>query len=507
MSNKITSGICYLVGAGPGDPGLVTLRAKECIERADVLVYDYLCNPEILGWAKPEAEKIYAGKKARQHTLPQPDINQLLVEKTKEGKTVTRLKGGDPFVFGRGAEEAAELAKAGLRFEIVPGISSAIAGPAYAGIPVTHRAHNSVLTIYTGHEDPAKEASGVDYKKLAEAEGVKVMLMGVERIGEIAGNLMDEGASADTPAALVRWATTGRQETLSATLGTIAKRVEACGFKPPAVAVFGGVVGLRKELNWFESRPLFGRRIAVTRTRQQAGALTARLRDLGADVIEMPTIRIEPPVDPLTFGRMVQDAHTYNWIVFTSPNGVDAFFDLFFKLYEDARAIGGCRIAAIGPGTAQKIKARSLAVDLQPEKFVAEGLVEAFGKVDPSIENLTVLWVRAEQARDIVGKGLWKLGAIVDEGIAYRTVAETGDPTGAQARFKEEGADIITFTSSSTVENFIKLNLPLPDNLICASIGPVTSATMRANGLEVDIEAERHDIPGLVEAIRLHFGK
>lgn len=502
-----SKGICYLVGSGPGDPGLLTLKGKECIEAADVLVYDYLCNPELLRFAKPGATKIYVGKKARDHTMSQEEINALIVKLTSEGKVVTRLKGGDPVLFGRGAEEAGELARAGVRFEIVPGISSAIAGPAYAGIPVTHREHCSQLTIFTGHEDPTKAGSSLDYDQLARAAGTKVFLMGIERIEEITAEMIKHGASADTPVALVRWATLGRQKTLTGNLGNIAAKVRETGFKAPAVAVIGDVVTERASINWFEERPLFGRRIVVTRTRQQAGALTRKLADLGADVIELPTIRIEPPRNLMAFGELVQDAHKYDWIVFTSPNGVDAFFRMFFKLYTDAREIGGAKIAAIGPGTADKIREFHLAVDLMPEKdFVAEGLVKAF-KERNSVENQTILWVRADEAREVIANELTGLGAIVDEAIAYRTVPEKEDNLEALARLKDEGADMITFTSSSTVECFLDLGVPLSKATKVASIGPVTSATLKKHGLKVDIEAREHTIPGLVAAIEKYWAK
>jgi uroporphyrinogen III methyltransferase/synthase len=496
----MTSGICYLVGAGPGDPGLLTLRGKACLEQAQVVVYDYLSNPELLRHAPEAAEKIYVGKKAGAHTLTQDGINALLVEKTSAGKIVVRLKGGDPFIFGRGGEEAEALATAGCAFEIVPGISSAIAGPAYAGIPVTHRAYNTTLTIFTGHEDPSKPETTLDYAAIARVPGTKVMLMGVERIDEITSALREAGMAADTPVALVRWATTGRQETLAGTLADIAAKVAATNFKAPAVAVFGEVVGRREALNWFEKRPLFGKRIAVTRTRKQAGALIEQLRALGADAYELPTIRIEPPENKREFYELVVDAHTYDWLVFTSPNGVDAFFEAFYTLFKDARSLGGVRIAAIGPATAEKVRSYRFEVDLQPEKYVAEEIVKAF-QAETTVENLKILLARAENAREVLATELTRLGAIVDEAIAYRTVPETEDVAGGIARFREEGADWITFTSSSTAENFAALKLPLPAQLKTASIGPITSATMRQLGLDVDVEARVHDIPGLVAAI------
>jgi len=498
-------GKVFLVGAGPGDLGLVTLRAKQCIERADVIVYDSLANPEMLGWARDNAELIYAGKRAGEHTLKQDEINDLLVAKAGEGKSVVRLKGGDPFVFGRGAEEAEAIAKAGIAFEVVPGISSAVAGPAYAGIPVTHRAENSHFTVFTGHEDPAKTSSGIDFRALAGLGGTQVMLMGVERIESIAGEMMQGGVRSDLPVALVRWATTGRQETLTGTLADIAQRVREAEFDAPAVAIFGEVVRLRKDLNWYEKRPLSGKRIVVTRTRKQAGVLSAKLRELGADVIELATIRIEPPTDLREFAELVQDAHGYDWIVFTSVNGVDAFFDLFFKLYDDGREIGGARIAAIGPATAQRVRDYHFHVDLQPEDFVAEAVAREFHK-QGGVENLRILLARAEKARDVLPKSLSALGAIVDEGIAYRTVPETRDITGARQRLVDEGADLITFTSSSTVENFLALGLPWPKGMKIASIGPITSKTARDSGLKVDVEARRHDIDGLVDAIQKYFG-
>jgi uroporphyrinogen III methyltransferase/synthase len=497
---KERSGVCYLVGAGPGDPGLLTLRGKELLERAEVVVYDYLSNPELLHHAPDEAEKIYVGKKAGAHTMKQESIDELLVRKTAEGKTVVRLKGGDPFLFGRGGEEAESLAAAGLRFEIIPGITSAIGGPAFAGIPVTHREHNAVLTIFTGHEEPGKASSNVDYEALARVPGTKVMLMGVERIGFITAEFAKSGMSPHTPVALVRWASTGRQETLTGTLADIADRVKTSGFKAPAVAVFGDVVALRDKLAWFEKRPLHGCRIAVTRTRQQAGDLIRTLRELGADAYELPTIRIEPPLEKREFYEAVVEAHRYDWVVFTSPNGVDAFFSAFYELYKDARSLGGVRIAAIGPATAARVNHFRFAVDLMPEKYVAEEIIAAFQK-ETTIENQMFLLPRAEKARDILPKELTKLGAIVDETVAYRTVPETEDVRGGIKRFREEGADIVTFTSSSTAENFHALGLVWPNGCKAASIGPVTSGTLMKLGYTVDVEASQHDIPGLVAAI------
>ena len=504
--SKDKVGTVYLVGAGPGDLGLVTLRARQLVELADVIVYDYLCNPEMLRWAPEKAQLIYAGKKAGLHTLTQEEINALLVEKARAGKAVVRLKGGDPFLFGRGGEEAQALVAADIPFEVVPGVTSALAAPAYAGIPVTHRGLTSHVTIFTGHEDPEKKESAIDFEALAKLGGTQVMLMGVERIEEIARQMLAQGVRDDMPVALVRWGTTSRQQTVRGTLQNIAQRVAEAEFAPPAVAIFGEVVSLGPELNWAARRPLSGRRIVVTRTRKQAGVLSEQLQGLGAEVIELPTIRIEPPSDLRAFAELVQDAHAYDWIVFTSPNGVSAFFEMFYKLYDDAREIGSARIAAIGPATAARVREFHLKVDLQPEEFIAEAVVEEFKK-EGSLENVRILIARAQEARDLLPKQLGALGAIVDVAFAYRTIAETSDRTEARARLAAEGADMITFTSSSTVENFLALNLPWPAGMEVASIGPITSETARARGLTIGVEAKQHDIPGLVEAIRRHFDR
>jgi uroporphyrinogen III methyltransferase/synthase len=501
---KESKGLCTLAGAGPGDIGLITLRAREAVEQAQVVVYDYLCNPEILKWAPADAEIVFAGKKSGQHTLRQEEINQLLVDKTKEGKRVVRLKGGDPFVFGRGGEEAEALAAASLPFEIVPGVSSAIAVPAYAGIPVTHRDLASSFTVFTGHEDPAKVATTIDYQQLAAGNGTLVMLMGIERLASIVPELLANGGDPRLPVALIRWGTTGRQQTLIGELGSILEA--SSGFQPPAIAVFGRVVALREKLSWFERRPLFGRRIVVTRTRKQASALSAKLRILGADVYELPTIRVEPPEDLMELGELVRDAFEYDWLIFTSANGVDAFFEMFYRLYDDARSIGNVKIAAIGPATAQRIKNFHLSVDLQPKEFIAEAIIDGLLEFG-SVENLKFLVVRALGAREVLPKRLSELGAIVDEATAYRTVPETSDTSGALERFQSEGADLVTFTSSSTVENFLALKLPWPAQIKTASIGPITSETMRKNGLPVDAEAVQYDVDGLVGAVLKLYAK
>ncbi len=526
-----TKGKVYLVGAGPGDAGLITVRGVECIQLADVIVYDNLVNPSLLKHARPDAEIIFAGKISKKHTLTQDEINALLVEKARAGNVVTRLKGGDPFVFGRGGEEAEALLQAGLEFEIVPGITSSIAAPAYAGIPVTHRELASAFMVITGHEDPTKEAgrascsseatmdrrdacptadglearATVNWKQVAEFQGTRVILMGVERIGKIVAELIGHGASPETPVAMVRWGTTGKQQTIQGTLATISEVAAKADFKPPAVTVIGEVARLREKLNWFERRPLFGKRIVVTRSREQASDLVRQLGDLGADVLEIPTIRIKPPHTLAPLREAIASLGEYDWLVFTSPNGVDAFFREFFARHKDIREIGAVKIAAIGAVTTQKLVELHLEVDLQPEEFTTEALLAEFGK-SVSCENLRFLMPRADLADERLARGLEALGAIVDDLDAYQTVPDTEDRNGHRARLLGEGADLVAFTSSSTVVNFCNL-LDMPKlraqfpQMRFVSIGPQTSLAAREKGLEVAVEAKVHTIPGLVEAV------
>jgi uroporphyrinogen III methyltransferase/synthase len=500
-----SKGTVYLVGAGPGDAGLMTIRGAELLGRADVVVYDALVNLDLLRLAPAEAEFIYAGKRSSDHAIPQNELNQLLVSKARAGKCVVRLKGGDPYVFGRGGEEAVELADAGIKFEVVPGISSSIAGPCYAGIPLTHRDYCSAFTVITGHEDPTKGESEVDWAQVAKAPGTKVVLMGVTRMDEVSRKLIANGMAADTPVAMIRWATTGRQQTVSATLETIAEAAHNAGFKPPGLAVIGEVVRLREKLNWFESRPLFGRRIVVTRTREQASELSRRLLELGADVLEIPTIRIAPPTERHYIADVLLELNSYDWIVFTSPNGVAAFFQFFFKVFEDLRDIGGVRIAAVGPATAAKLAELHLKVDAIPKEYVASKIAAAMEE-SGSIENLKILLLRAEKANPEFPKELEALGAIVDDIAVYNTVPETEDRNGAATRLNEGGADWITFASSSAVENFharFNLNelLTRHPQIKLASIGPETSKAIAALGLKPDVEAREHTIEGLAKAL------
>ena len=499
------AGTVYLVGAGPGDPGLLTRRAADLLARADLVVYDALVNPVLLALAPDTAEILYAGKRAAQHAIPQEELNDLLVENARAGKTVIRLKGGDPFLFGRGGEEAERLACANIPFEIVPGITSISAVPAYAGIPVTHRDHCSSLTVLTGHEQPGKPETSIDWQHVASEPGTRIILMGIERLPEIARQLLDHKLPGDTPAALIRWGTTGQQQTLSGTLATITNLARENDFQAPAIILLGSVIQLRQNLNWFESKPLFGRRVVVTRTRAQASRLSARLAELGADVLEIPTIRITEPDDQQPLMDAILGIGSYNWLVFTSPNGVDRFFHYFFKAYDDIRSIGGCQIAALGPATAAKLKSLHLAIDLMPETYTTAAIAETFEKYQ-SIENLSLCLLRAQVANPDLPQTLSGLGAIVDDIPVYQTVSETEDRTQAAARFLEEGADWITFTSSSTVEHFhARFDLPRvlkQHNLKTASIGPETTKTLQKLGLAPAAEADPHTIDGLIDCMR-----
>ena len=474
----------YLVGAGPGDPGLLTVRGAELLARADVVVYDRLSVASLLDLAPAGAERIPVGK-APGRGPSQEEINALLVAKGRTSDTVVRLKGGDPFVFARGGEEAAALAAAGITFEVVPGITSALAAPAYAGIPVTLRYSSTSFTVVTGHEDPASGEGTVDWEAIARVGGTILVLMGVERIGSIVERLLAGGLPPDTPAAAVTWGTRPEQATVRCRLADLPTQA----VKPPAVFVVGQVAA--EELTWFERRPLFGRRIVVTRTRTQASELSARLHDLGAEAIEVPTIAVEPPADGgaalrAAVGRLADGA--YDWLVLTSPNGVAR---LAAEL-PDSRAVRA-KVAAIGPGTAAALAELRVVADLVPDRFVAEGMLEAF---PPGPGR--VLLARAEVARDVLPAGLAAAGWEVDVVDAYRTVAA---PVAPEQLERVASADAITFTSSSTVERFVEAAGIGAVPPVVACIGPVTAATARRLGLEVHVEAQEHTIAGLVDAL------
>jgi uroporphyrinogen III methyltransferase/synthase len=478
----------WLVGAGPGDPGLLTRRGEELLRAADVVVHDRLGTAALLGLARSDARLVDVGKAPGRAAMTQDEINALLVREGTTGALVVRLKGGDPFVFGRGGEEAEALSAAGVPFGVVPGVTSAIAAPAYAGIPVTHRGSSTHVTIVTGHEDPAKGTTDTDWDALARGGGTLVILMGAGRLGAIADALLAGGRAADTPVAAVRWGTTPQQQTIRTTLQDAA----SVGIEAPSAIVVGPVAAL--DLAWFEARPLFGRSIVVTRAREQASDLRVRLEMLGAEVVELPAITIEP----LPFA--LPDLAAYEWLVFTSANGVEHFFARGLAANGlDARALGGARVAAIGPGTARSLTTRGIVADLLPERFVAESLLDAFPRA--AVDDARVLLARAETARDVLPEGLAAKGYAVDLLAVYRTVrAEPDDEVVARVRAGD--VDAITFTSSSTVSNFCAaVGAFERDQPLVVSIGPVTSKTVIERGLRVDGEADPHDLDGVVAAV------
>lgn len=503
------NGKVYLVGAGPGDYKLISVKALECIKMADVLVYDRLADDRLLSYANPDADMIYVGKASSAHTMRQDDINQLLVDKAKEGKTVVRLKGGDPFVFGRGGEEALKLVENGISFEVVPGITSAISVPAYAGIPVTHRGVATSFAIVTGHEDPTKEESTVQWDKLATGVDTLVFLMGVENLVHITTKLMENGRAGDTPAAIIRWGTKPGQTVLVTTVKDAAHAVDQKGLKPPAIFIVGDVVALRRQLAWFDNKPLFGRTVLVTRAREQASALSDKLEQLGAACIEAPAIKIADPESFAPLDEAIQRLHTYAWLIFTSANGVDYFYRRLFAAGRDTRSLSGIQVAAIGVQTAARLKTFGVTADIVPTEFRAEGVIDALdGHIRPGMK---LLIPRALVARDVLPDKLRDMGAEVDVVPAYRTMA--GDTSGTMiAEQLQSGAvDIVTFTSSSTVTNLLTLLGPDGARLIAkahtACIGPITAATCVENGITPDVVADEYTIRGLVDAIMKMCGE
>ena len=500
-------GKVYLVGAGPGDPGLLTLKGRTILERADTIIYDYLANAALLRFARADSEQICVGKHGGEHKTTQEEINELLVARARDGKNVCRLKGGDPYVFGRGAEEAEALVRAGISFEVVPGVSSGHAVPAYAGIPVTHRDYASAVTFVTGHEDPAKAASAVDWSQLAPARGTLVLFMGVTRLAEITQSLLDHGRDPETPAAVIRWGTRSAQEVITGTLADLASK--AAGFKPPAVIVVGEVVGLREKLNWFERLPLFGKRIVMTRTREQAGNLREALLELGAEVIEIPTIEIRDPASWEPLDSAIRRLEEFHYLLVTSANGVRNFLARLKAGGRDVRDLKGLTIGAIGPATAAEFARTGIRVDFMPREYRAEGILEVLG--DHELRGKAFLIPRAKVARDILPQALGERGARVEVVEAY----ETGVPNIPREelnRLLTPPPDVVTFTSSSTGSNFAKLvgEERVADVLrgaAIASIGPITSETVRKLGLEVTIESDESTIPGLLRAIQSHFAR
>ena len=498
----------YLIGAGPGDPGLFTLRGRDCLAAADVVIYDALANDALLGHARKDAELIYVGKVAGNHALPQDGINQLLVDKAREGKVVARLKGGDPYIFGRGGEEAEALLEAGIPFEEVPGISSTIAAPAYAGIPLTHRNFASSVTIITGHENPDKPGSVHNWQALARSASTLVFVMGMKNLPDIARNLLEAGMDPATPAALVYRGTTSRQRSLVATLADLPQAAVDQGFSNPSVIVVGKVCSLHDQLGWFEQRPLFGRSVVVTRAREQASGLAQELGRLGADVIQCPTIEISPLPDYAELDAAIARLSEYAWLIFTSVNGVRWFWKRLEAAGKDSRALGLCRVAAIGPATAEALEARGIRPDFIPERYVAEGVVEgllARGKVD----GVRMLLPRAAKAREVLPEELRKAGGRVDVISAYETIPAATRKDEVLERIQAGTLDCITFGSSSTVENFLSLipaeTLRAHPDVRLAAIGPVTAKTLEAHGLPCHIMPEEYTIPALVQALVSHY--
>jgi len=504
-------GIVYLVGAGPGDPGCLTLRGRECLGRADVVVYDHLANADLLALAPPAAERVFAGKHGTgRHLLEQDDINRLLVRHAGEGRTVVRLKGGDPYLFGRGGEEAEALRQAGLRFEVVPGVSAALAVPAFAGIPVTHRNWVSGVTVLTGHE--AGERSRVDWERVARAGNTIVLLMGVTQMRSNLGRLLAAGLPGETPAAAIRWGGTPRQRTIVSDAAAIADAVEAAGLRPPVTLVLGPTVGLRERIDWFERRPLFGRRVAVTRARAQASRMSDLLREEGAWVVEVPAIEIAPPDSSAPLDEALDRLESYDWIVFTSVNGVERFVAALDGRGLDLRAMHRARLAAIGPETARSLERLHLRPDVVPRDHRAEGLLEELAR--RPIEGLRFLLPRAAGAREILPERLAASGALVDEVVTYRSRTPQGSVELLRDALGEGPLDAIAFTSSSTVRGFLGLlDEAFPADgrerirkAAIACIGPVTAATATESGLRVTVSADPYTVPSLVEAIARHFG-
>ena len=498
-------GKVYIIGAGPGDPGLITVKGLRCLKEADVIIYDHLVNEDIISQAKASSRLIYAGKKGGAHTLPQEEINRRLVEEAKQGNIVARVKGGDPFIFGRGGEEAEILVNEEILFEVIPGVSSAIAVPAYAGIPLTHRGYTSTLAFVTGHEDPTKDQSDIDWKTLAGI-GTLVFLMGVKNLQQITDSLIQNGKEKNTPAALIRWGTTENQETLTGALGDIAQKAEARKFSPPAILIVGSVVELRNSLNWFETKPLFGKGIVITRPEAQAEQFSVLLNAEGARVIHFPTINIVPPESYDGLDQAISQLAQYQWIIFTSANGVSFFFQRLIKLGRDIRDLKDIRICTIGPATAAAIEKLGIRVDLVPDEYISEGVVREFEKFN--INGSRILLPRAEIARDVIPDGLAKLGAKVNVVTTYRTVNSGKKKLELASLMNEGKVDVITFTSPSTVTNFMEImgrNYVIPPQVKIACIGPVTAAAVKKAGLPVDIIQERYTVPGLVERLIEYF--
>ncbi len=501
-----------LIGAGPGDPGLLTIKGREMLAAADVVVYDALANESLLQYARPDAEKIYVGKVAGDHALPQQEINALLVQKAKGNKVVARLKGGDPFIFGRGGEEAEVLATAGVPFEVIPGISSTIAAPAYAGIPLTHRDAASSVTIITGHENPDKPGSAHNWKALAASASTLVFVMGMKNLPDIVRNLIAAGMDSTTPSALIYRGTTPAQRSLATTLAELPRAAREAHFTNPSIILVGKVASLRNTLNWFEKKPLFGISVVVTRAREQASELAQSLAVLGAEVIQCPTIEIHPLRDYTALDTAIAALRSYHWCIFTSVNGVRFFWLRMQKLGFDSRALGNIRIAAIGPATAAALRDHGIEPDAIPSRYMAEGIVACLlSNENGHVEGKHFLLPRAAKARDVLPNELRKAGAMVDVIPAYETIPAKGHKNEVLARLEAGTLSCVTFGSSSTVENFLSV-IPAamlrnhPETKL-AAIGPVTADTLRRHNLPCDIMPEKYTIPALIEALQTFFAR
>ena len=502
----MSQGRVYLVGAGPGDPSLITVKGIECLKRAEVVVYDHLLDEVLLGNCPPQAERIYAGKRAAHHALRQEEINALLVAKAKSGKTVVRLKGGDPFVLGRGGEEGEALRAEGIKFEVVPGVTSAVAVPSYAGIPVTHRGLASSFAVITGHEDPTKETSSLNWEYLAKGADTLVFLMGTQNLEEIASKLVSNGRDLDTPAAVISNGTRPNQQTVTGTLGSIADEVDKSGLKPPAIIVVGKVVSMREHLNWFEDRPLFGKRVLVTRARHQASAMSELLAERGAIPIELPAIEIGA-ADTTGVDDAISRLSKFDWLVFTSVNGVSYFFERVQALGKDSRALGGVSVAAIGPATAEAIRRRGIRPDFVPTEFTSEGILADIRA--RNVSGKRFLLARADIADQALVDGLRKLGADVEEVVAYQTRDSGQGMLQAKEAIAAGEVDVVTFASSSTVKNLMSALGRHADlhGAKVACIGPKTADAAREAGLNLDIVATESTIASMVDAIEDYFRK
>ena len=497
------TGKVYLIGAGPGDPGLVTVRARKLIEQADVIVYDYLANPKLLDWTRGDAERIYVGKSSGRHSIPQDEIEELLVDRAGKGLQVVRLKGGDPFVFGRGGEEVSELETDKIDYEIVPGVTAALAAAAYAGIPLSHRDYSSSITFLTGHENPEKQTLSIDFRKYGKNTGTLCIYMGIGQLARIVGELKEGGMSGEMPVAIIEWATLNRQRSIQGTLNTITDDLQRSGLGAPAIVVIGEVVAHRSKTEWFEGRPLFGKRIVVTRAREQAGQLSKMLEDNGAEVIELPFIEVTPDFDEKLLTEVLAGIAVYEWIIFTSANGVKTFFDLFHRAYDDIRCLGPMRIAAVGAATAREIEKHKLKVDLVPKKANAKALAQELVE-NEGMESVQVLVITGNQNREELVQRLETEGrAIVDTLPLYKTSKADLSKDPAAARYRKEGADAVLFTSSSTVKSFVEQQaaLKLEDGARqpgYGSIGPMTTKTLQELDLPLGFEAQQSSLDHFV---------